>query len=254
MTARANASSSHSQRFPPSRRPAYSTNGSRMPKRGSEAVGVVAVGDVDAAADHTLARRKREQTVGERPLGFRVEPDAARTGEQRAEELERGLGFVVQARLEDRPLRADHPARERGPEQVRREHQRAVLRGVAQQVVVELRHPQVVVHPSLLFIEADALTSQDRRFDRLSFLPGRVEHGGEPAYDELAVLLDPRRELVRPREVIARAGREDLRFPAARGEPFGGFADQCLRAADHVVPEAGRDEADTTPGTHDGRG
>ena len=108
-------------------------------------------------------------------LGLREEPDAARSGEDRLEDVEPRLGLVVEARHQDRALRRDLAARERGPEEVRREDERAVGVRLVEQVVEELGQPEVVVHPAFLLAHPQRRAGDDRGVERRPLGARRVE-------------------------------------------------------------------------------
>ena len=115
-----------------------------------------------------------------------------RAGEQRLEELEAGLGLVVQARHEDRAVGRDLAARERRPEQVRREHERPVRVRLVEQVVEQLGHAELVVHPPLLLAQPQRRAGDDRGVERGALGAGRGDHGREAAHRDAVAPSVPR--------------------------------------------------------------
>ena len=63
-----------------------------------------------------------------------------------------------------------------------------------------------------------------------------VLDGREPSDSHAPICADAWRELVRPREVILRTGRQYLDFVTALGEALRRLTHDGLRAADHGVP------------------
>ena len=218
-----------------------------------EALRVVRRGDVDAGADHLVGRQARVDRLREVTLGVREEPEPAGPGEEGPEQLEARLGLVVQARHEDRAVRCDLPARERRPEQVRREHECAVRLRVVEQEVEQVGQAEVVVHPPLLVGQAQGRAGDDRGVERGPLGARGGDHRREAVqHDAVVHLLGARWEDVLPGEVVTSAGGEDLDVPPAPGEAVGHLAQHGLGAADHAVAVARGKEAEAALAFHEG--
>jgi hypothetical protein len=127
------------------------------------------------------------QPVGQFVLGTALEEQPGHPGQHRLEQVEVGVRLVVQAGPQHAAGRSDLRTGERHPEQVWGEHQRPVVLGVVEQVVVQLRHPHATVHPALLCLDGQSVAGQDRLFVPSPF-GGGCEHGREPP-DQQAILL-----------------------------------------------------------------
>ena len=189
---------------------------------------------------------------GEVALRLREEPDAARSGEDRLEDVETGLGLVVEARHEDGAFRCDLTAGERGPEEVRREDERAVRVRLVEQVVEQLGEPEIVVHPAFLVAHPQRRPGDDRGVERGAFGARRGDHRGEPADGHaVGAVAHTGRELVLPREVVAGARGEDVDLPAAAREPERHLLEHGLGATDDTVAVSRRNESEPALALHE---
>jgi hypothetical protein len=120
----------------------------------------------------------------------------------------------VQAGEEERALRRDLRAGERHPERVRAEHDHAVVLGVVEQVVEQLRDPHPRVHPAVLLRERQLGPGHDGVLED-SALREILDHGWEAADRQPVLDLHTGLQHVLPGEMVGRAGGEDLDVPAA---------------------------------------
>ena len=140
---------------------------------------------------------------------------------------------------------------ERGPEQVRREHDRAVL--------VAVRRGGGRTAPGRARRRSSSASARRGRsagratIAALSAARSRAgvsTTAGNRRTVTAPSRRTPGRELVRPREVVARAGGEDVDVPAAAAEAVRDLAEHGLGAADDAGPVAGGHEREPTRSRH----
>ena len=146
----------------------------------SEAVGVVALRHGDAGSDDRGAwragcckRRARAASGSDRNHTPRAPLKSGAKSGSRASgsSCRHGIRIVRSG--------ADLTARERRPEHVGGEHERAVTVAVVEQVVEQLGDAQVVVHPTLLLGDRQRVAGQDAGVQRGALDTRRVDDGGE---------------------------------------------------------------------------
>ena len=209
-----------------------------------------------AGAYDGRARRQRLDALGQGRARARrgtrcrraPEKSGAKSGEPR-------LGLVVEARHQDRALGDDLAARERRPEQVRREHQRAVLVAAVEQVMEEVGHAKVVVHPTLLLGDRQRLSGEDRA---RGTSPVRCAACRRPAWNRRTVSTPSTdtpsgNSLTQVKWSRAQVVRISTVQPRS-ASPWAVSAQNGLGASHDTWPVAGRHEADATGALHGGAG
>ena len=218
---------------------------------GPEPLGVVPLGHRYPFADHRRRRVTGGDVVEQGQFGVGVHPEAGHAVEQRLEQLEAGLGLVVQARPQDGALGGDQPAGEAGPEQVGRHHDGVVVLPPVQQGVEQLGHPEPVVHPRLLLPQGGLLAQGQALGHHGPGLARRVVHHREAVHGDGAVGAGAGRVVVGPGVVVPGAGGEHVDLPTPVGQAVGHLAQHQLGTADHVGAVAGRDQGEAQ-GVHEG--
>ena len=102
----------------------------------AKAFSVVGLRYLDGRADHRMVSSYRREPMAQLVLRLGEEPDSRRRRQCSGHGSKVGVWLVVQAGHEDCPFGRDPSAIEGRPEQVRREHDRRVLLGVAGEVEV----------------------------------------------------------------------------------------------------------------------
>ena len=190
---------------------------------------------------------KRRAFVRQLVLGLGEEPEARDVGEHGIEDLEPGVGLVVQARHHDRALGHDRRAGHGRPEQVRREDHRVVAVGVHDEVAEQAGNAEQPVEPRELVGERDRRARLNARLDARAGPAGFGALHEEAVHDDTVVVGGRAgRVLVAPGVVIARAGGEHFDFPAAPREAVRGLAHHRLGTTDDLGAVARRNERDPT--------
>ncbi len=215
------------------------------PVAGAKALGVVLLGHVHPRTGDVV-RREHRAPMGQLVLGLGEEPQARDVREDRLQHVERRVRLVVQARHDDRALGRDRRARDRRPEQVRRQDHRVVPLGVQNEMVEQLRDPEQAVDPRELIGVGDHLARLDAGLDTVAGAVRRRALDREAVHRDagVAVGLRPRRILVAPRVVIARTGREHFDVVPASREALRGLAHHGFRTADDLGPVPRRHEGE----------
>ncbi len=213
----------------------------------AEAVGIVGLGYLDRRADDRMVGSNRREAMGQLVLGLGEKPDD-RGGRQRGGHgSEVRVRLIVQAGHEDCSLGRYPRAVERRPEQVGREHDRGVLRGVAGEVQVQVRDTKTSVAPGEL-----VGTRPAARPTGASPAPCSNDDGpGSGRLGTVESVTDPsarhaRRELVRPSEMVLSTGRQNFDLVTTLGQAVRGLAHDRLRAAYDSVSVARRDKGDAS--------
>ena len=223
--------------------PGVEDEGPADPVPGPEARRVVRRRDVDAGAGHRMVFGHGAETVGELVLGLGEEPHRRRGGQGVANDVDARVALVVETRHDDGALGHGSDARQRGPEQVRREHHGVVARAVGHEVVEQLRAAEVEPEPPDLLVGRGDAPGLDQVLGPVRH-PRVIAHGREPPHQHPVLLGGALGQDVVPGEVVHRAGGEDLDRPTpGRRTPWPPRATPP-RSPHHLGAEAGGDERD----------